>query len=68
MSKKILIDSSSKDETRILYEHKDNYIIFPEHFIRKKRYGKKVKSNFLYASNSKNCLSPKKISKLIKNI
>ena len=32
----------SKDETRILYEHKDNYIIFPEHFIRKNYTGIKV--------------------------
>ena len=58
----------SKDETRILYEQKNNYIIFPDHFLRKKRYGKKVKSNFIYTSNLKSCLSPNKISKLIKNI
>ena len=58
----------SKDETRILYEQKNNYIIFPEHFLRKKRYGKKVKSNFIYTSNLKSCLSPNKISKLIKSI
>jgi len=58
----------SKDETRVLYEQKNNYIIFPDHILSKKRYGKKVKSNFIYISNLRSCLSPYKISKLIKSI
>lgn len=55
----------SKDETRMLYDYKNSFIIFPEHFLKKNRYGRKVKTDFFYASNSKNCLSYKKISSLI---
>ena len=56
----------SKDETRMLFEDKNCYIIFPEHFSRKK-HGKKIPSSFQYVSNSKNCLSKDKILNLIKH-
>ena len=56
----------SKDETRMLFEDKNCYIIFPEHFLRKK-HGKKIPSSFQYVSNSKNCLSKDKILNLIKH-
>ena len=61
--KKIII--FSRDESGQIFEKENSYMIYPEHFIKKKKYGKKVKTNFLYSSNLTEFLSKEKILKLI---
>ena len=59
----------SQDEASLLHEQKKSYIIYPYYFLKNKKNkvkGKKVKSNFIYKSDSKNCLDKKKIIQQIK--
>ena len=56
----------SKDESNLIYEQKDSFIIYPEYILGSRKLGKKIKNEFIYSSNSKKYLNSNKIKKLIK--
>ena len=58
----------SQDESDLLYEQKDFYVIYQQSFNKNLIVGKKVKNNFIYASNNKEFLNNNKITQLIKKI
>ncbi len=55
----------SQDESNLLYEQKDSFIIYQLNFSKNLIRGKKVKSGFIYASNNKKFLDNKKIAQLL---
>jgi len=52
-------------ESNLIYEQKDLYLIYSEHFSFNKRVGKKLSNEFQYVSNSKENLNISRIKKLI---
>ena len=56
----------SKDESNLIYEKKNSFVIYPEYIKNDKKIGKKIKSEFVYSSDSKEYLNKQKINKLIK--
>jgi UDP-N-acetylglucosamine 4,6-dehydratase len=52
-------------ESNLIYEQKDLYLIYPENISIKKRAGKRLSNEFQYVSNSKENLNISRIKKLI---
>jgi UDP-N-acetylglucosamine 4,6-dehydratase len=52
-------------ESNLIYEQKDLYLIYPENIDIKKRAGKRLSNEFQYVSNSKENLNISRIKKLI---
>jgi UDP-N-acetylglucosamine 4,6-dehydratase len=52
-------------ESNLIYEQKDLYLIYPENIISGKKVGKKLSGEFNYVSNSKESLNVSRIKKLI---
>jgi hypothetical protein len=52
-------------ESNLIYEQKDLYLIYPENIGTSKRVGKRLSSEFKYVSNSKESLNISRIKKLI---
>ena len=58
----------SEDEMKNLYKIKDSFILYSSLSKPIKNIGKKIKSNFLYVSNSKQFLNKNLVEKIIKKI
>ena len=56
----------SKDESNLLYEQKDFFVIYHQNFDKNLIKGKKVKNNFIYSFNNKKFINNKKITQLLK--
>ena len=54
-------------ESNLIYEQKDLYLIYPENISINKRAGKRLSNEFQYVSNSKENLNISRIKKLIMN-